>query len=202
MQKHDLLMDDGLVERFLEGEATPEETTALAYAMAEYYPWPRNSSPEELSPGLGDRVSYIVDSLGGFTAVDMWMHGAPGLPRFMANISRLSEGLYNFPLDTWILRDLDRLTVPVDFDFQWRKNDHRGGADELAGELTALLRDRDFPQAGRMADRILGILLEATASGDDFPDEREKLVTWCTDIRATLREDAAGLGLDIAPQEP
>jgi hypothetical protein len=202
MKECDLLMNDDLVERFLDGQTTDGESKALAHAMARFFPEPPGASPEDFPPEVTDRVCYIVESLGDFTTVDMWMYQAPGLPRFMANISRLEDGLTGFPTDIWILKDLDRMPVPPDLRLQWRKNDDRGGADALAMELGNLLRDRDFPQAGRMADRILGILLEATASGDDFPDEREKLVTWCTDIRATLREDAAGLGLDIAPQEP
>ncbi|MDQ1292372.1 MAG: hypothetical protein QG608_250 [Actinomycetota bacterium] len=202
MQERDLLMNNDLVERFLDGETNLEENNALAYAVARYFPHRDDVSLEEYPPEIRERVGYIVSSLSDRTMVDMWMYQAPGLPRFMANISRLEDGLTGFPTDTWILKDLDRIPVPPDLRQQWRKNDDRGGADALAMELGNLLRDRDFPQAGRMADRILGILLEATASGDDFPDEREKLVTWCTDIRATLREDAADLGLGIAPQEP
>lgn len=195
-------MDNDFVERFLDGDTSPEENRALAHAVARYFPHRDDVSFEEYPPEIRERVGYIVSSLGDRTTVDMWMYQAPGLPRFMANISRLEDGLTGFPTGIWILRDLDRTPVPPDLRPCWRRNDGRGGADELAAELGNLLRDRAFAQAGRTADRVLGILLEAAASGEDFPEERQKLTAWCTGIRATLREDAAGLGLDIAPGSP
>jgi len=199
MQERDLLMDEALVERFLEGKTTPEETKALAYAMARYFPRPPDSSPEDFPPDVSKRVCHIVNSLGGFATVDVWMLGAPGLPRFMANVSRLEDTLYALPFDQWTVKGLGRTRVPRDLEFQWRKNDDRGGADELGAELGDLIRERDFPGAGRLAERVLQILLDVAASGEDSPEERQELTAWCTEVRTLLREDAALLGITITP---
>ncbi|MDQ1293984.1 MAG: hypothetical protein QG608_1867 [Actinomycetota bacterium] len=202
MQERDLLMDGALVERFLEGETSPEENAALAHAMARYFPRPPDSSPEDFPPDISERVNHIINSLGGFAVVDVWMLGVPGLPRFMANISRLEDTLYGLPSHSWTVKGLGRVRVPEDLEFQWRKNDDRGGADELGETLGDLIRERTFPEAGRLAERVLQILLDVAASGEDSPEEREELTAWCTEARALLREDAAGLGFTITPQTP
>jgi hypothetical protein len=202
MQERDLLLDDVLVERFLDGETTPEENAALAHAMARYFPEPPGASPEDFPPEVGDRVNYIIGSLGNRALIDVWMLGVPGLPRFMANISRLEDTLYGLPSNQWTVKGLGRVRVPEDLEFQWRKNDDRGGADELGETLGDLIRERTFPEAGRLAERVLQILLDVSASGEDSPEEREELTAWCTEVRALLREDAAGLGFTITPQTP
>ncbi|MDQ1292224.1 MAG: hypothetical protein QG608_101 [Actinomycetota bacterium] len=196
----DLLMDEELVERFLDGHTTREEDEALAHAMVRFFPHPQGSSPEEFPEYVAERVGYILTELDDRELVNKWLFQVPGLPRFVAAMSQLEVMLEGLDPDHWLVAELDRIPVPEDLDHVWLKNDRRGGATHLGMCIGTQLVQRHFAETGWLAERALGILRRASATEGENPEDRRNHATMFTAALHNLHEDAALTG--IAFREP
>jgi len=191
----DLLRNEELVERFLDGRTTKEEDSALAHAMVLFFPRPRDASPDEFPEDVAERVGYILTELDDREVVNRWLFQVPGLPRFVAATSQLESLLEGLDPDHWLAAELDRLPVPEDLDHVWLKNDGRGGATHLGMSIGTHLVQRRFPETGWLAGRVLGILHRASTAEGENPEDRNAHATMFAAARTNLHDDAALAGI-------